>query len=60
MGGYNGWKKKKKKNNEDIKINVQITLLIIFSILLGVMIFSESGLLGKSVSTILGRSNELG
>lgn len=53
-------RRKKKKNNEDIKINVQITLLIIFSILLGVMIFSESGLLGKSVSTILGRSNELG
>lgn len=53
-------RRKKKKNNEDIKINVQITLLIIFSILLGVMIFSESGLLGKSVSTILGRPNELG
>ncbi len=45
---------KKKKKNDEIKVNVQITLLIIFSVLLGVLIFSESGLLGKGISTILG------
>ena len=45
---------KKKKKNDEINVNVQITLLIIFSVLLGVLIFSESGLLGKGISTILG------
>ena len=46
--------RRKKKKNDEIKVNVQITLLIIFSVLLGVLIFSESGLLGKGISTILG------
>ena len=44
----------RKKKNDEIKINIQITVLIIFSILLSVLIFSESGLLGESISTILG------
>ena len=46
--------KRRKKKNDDIKKNVQITLLIIFSVLLGFLIFSESGLLGQGISTILG------
>jgi len=45
---------RRKKKNDEIKVNVQITLLITFSILLGVMIFTESGLLSSGVSTILG------
>jgi len=44
----------RKKKNDEIKVNIQITVLIIFSVLLSVLIFSESGLLGAGISTILG------
>ena len=46
--------RRRKKKNDEIKVNIQITLLIICSLLLGFLIFSESGLLGQGISTILG------
>jgi len=44
----------RKKKNSELKIDIQIIIILIFSILLSVFVFSESGIVGKTVSEILG------
>ena len=44
---------RKKKNNE-LKIDIQIIVILILSILLGVFVFAESGIIGKTLSEVLG------
>ena len=44
---------RKKKNNE-LKIDIEIILILIISILLGIFVFTESGIVGKTISQILG------
>ena len=46
--------KKKKKQQKGMDINIAVVLMIIVSILLGVLIYSKSGAIGRTISPILG------
>ena len=46
--------RRKKKKEQDIKATIWVVALIVVSILLAVLIYSESGYLGQTISPILG------
>ena len=46
--------KKKKKQQKEMDINIAVVLMIIVSILLGILIYSKSGAIGRIISPILG------
>ena len=46
--------KKKNKQQRGMDINIAVVLMIIVSILLGVLIYSKSGVIGRTISPILG------
>ena len=48
-----GKKKKASKDNE-IKVDIQIAVLFIISILLAVLIYTKSGFIGQNLNTVLG------
>ncbi len=46
--------KRKKKKNQELKSTIWVVALIVISILLAVLIYSESGYIGETLSPILG------
>ena len=46
--------KRKKKKEQEMKATIWVVCLIVISILLAVLIYSESGYIGKTLSPILG------
>lgn len=46
--------KRNKKNDKDIKVDIQITILVIISVLLLALIYLKSGFIGKNLNIILG------
>jgi len=47
-------KQTKHTKENDVKVDIQITLLIIIGILLGTLIYTKSGIIGKGLNSILG------
>ena len=47
-------KKRKKTKKKDVGIDLQVVILIVISILLGLIIYVQSGYLGETLSPVIG------